>query len=170
MVALISSYLALLAFLVAVSAPCVTMRPSFGGGAAEWVAAQLDPKSTEPQTYSMLGGISHLLRDGDWLIGGVLVVFTLLFPILKLVMNFYLLHASAAHAERIAVVLGHLGKWSMLDVFVIAAIVVSFKSFPLGSRVETRWGILLFAVSVVLSMIATWMLKRHLHHDSRVPS
>ena len=51
----------------------------------------------------------------------------------------------------------------MLDVFVVATIVISFKNFPGGSRVETEWGVYIFATSVLLSMAATALLKRHLH-------
>jgi hypothetical protein len=47
----------------------------------------------------------------------------------------------------------------MLDVLVIAVMVVAFKSFPGGSRVAMNWGAYVFGLSVVLSMIATKMIK-----------
>jgi uncharacterized paraquat-inducible protein A len=50
----------------------------------------------------------------------------------------------------------------MLDVFVIAAMVVSFKAYPGGTRIQFEWGIYVFAASVILSMLATHFLKQHM--------
>jgi paraquat-inducible protein A len=58
-----------------------------------------------------------------------------------------------------------LGKWSMLDVFVIASLVVCFKGFPGGTHIQVQWGIYLFALSVLLSMLATQAVK----HKRSIP-
>ena len=116
--ALVATYLALLCFGVAVFAPCFTIHPKFGGEWPERVAKWLDTNSVEPQTFSLIGGIGHLLHDGDLLIGGVLLVFSVLFPVGKLAATLYLIQANPLLARRHAAMLSHLGKWSMLDVFV----------------------------------------------------
>jgi hypothetical protein len=48
-----------------------------------------------------------------------------------------------------------------LDVFVIAAVVIAFKTFPGGTRVTLDWGVYAFTASVILSMVATTCLKSH---------
>lgn len=160
--ALTATYAALCCFGVAVFAPCFTIYPKFGGGWPERFATWLDSGAVEPQTFSLLGGIGHLLHDGEFLIGGVLLIFSVLFPTAKLLATLYLAQVESKRAEKFAGLLAHLGKWSMLDVFVIAGIVISFKTFPLGTRIDPRWGIGLFAVSVLLGMVGTHFLKRSL--------
>jgi paraquat-inducible protein A len=52
------------------------------------------------------------------------------------------------------------GKWSMLDVFVVALLVVSVK---LGAMAEARVeiGIYAFAASVILTMLLSAWIGRH---------
>ncbi len=47
----------------------------------------------------------------------------------------------------------------MVDVFVIASLVICFKGFPGGTHIQVQWGIYVFAVSVLLTMLATRVLK-----------
>ena len=159
------AYASAACFLVAVFAPCFTIYPKFGGEWPEWVVQKLDPQSLDSQSFSLIGGIGHLLHDGDWLIGGVLILFSLIFPAAKLGATFYFLQAEPSQTNRYTAILSNLGKWSMLDVFVVAGIVISFKTFPLGTRIEPRWGIGAFAISVLLSMTATLLLKKHVAAD-----
>jgi len=53
-------------------------------------------------------------------------------------------------------------KWSMLDVFIVALLVVIVR-LGITGKVEVRWGIYVFAVSVVLSTLATQKLSRITH-------
>jgi len=46
------------------------------------------------------------------------------------------------------------GKWSMLDVFVVAVLVVSVKLGAIAS-VEMRYGLYAFAAAVILTMYVT---------------
>lgn len=158
--ALVSTYAAIVCFVVAGFAPCFTIYPKFGGGWPERIAKWLDPGAVEPQTFSLLGGIGHLFHGGDFFIGSVLLLFSVLFPAAKLLTTLYLAQAEPRHGTKFVGALANLGKWSMLDVFVVAGIVISFKAFPLGTRIEPRWGIGLFAVSVILGMIGVHFLKR----------
>jgi hypothetical protein len=160
--AMLSTYLAAVSFLVGIGAPCFTMIPKLGEGIGATVVGWFVGDSLEPQSFSLTGGILHLLQEGEYLIGGLLLVFSVLFPLAKLVVIFVLLHASREMAQPLVGLLANLGKWSMLDVFVIAAVVICFKGFPGGSRVEVEWGLYVFAASVILSMLATHFLKRHI--------
>ncbi len=47
----------------------------------------------------------------------------------------------------------------MLDVFVIAALVVCYKGYPGGTHIRLQWGIYVFAISVMLTMVATYVVK-----------
>jgi paraquat-inducible protein A len=51
------------------------------------------------------------------------------------------------------------GKWSMLEVFVVALLLVSVKLGALLS-VEVHYGVYLFALAVLLTMGISWWISR----------
>jgi paraquat-inducible protein A len=48
-----------------------------------------------------------------------------------------------------------LGKWSMLDVFVVAIVIVAVK-FGLMAKAEPRAGVYVFGAAILLSMFLTF--------------
>jgi len=85
------------------------------------------------------------------------------FPILKTLVLLAIWNLDPAHGERHRRHLGWLAsysKWSMLDVFVVALLVVSVK---LGSLAEARVevGIYAFAASVILTMLLSAWIGAH---------
>jgi paraquat-inducible protein A len=54
--------------------------------------------------------------------------------------------------------LGILGKWSMLDVLVVAILIVLVKLGPLA-KVEPQKGVYVFALAILLSMITTMYVE-----------
>lgn len=112
---------------------------------------------------SILGGIVELLRHGNWLVGGVVLVFSILFPLAKIVLLLELSLFEILHRRHKAWTLRmmeHLGRWSMLDVLLLALLVMMVK---LGSLVEFHLGpaILAFVGCVVMSMIASLSFDPH---------
>jgi len=109
------------------------------------------------EVYSIFGGVRSLWGDGNRVSAVVVFVFSILFPAAKLA---YLgaagvgacgSHRRETHAglHRLLVIVG---KWSFVDVFIIALFVGSFLSSPLASS-SSRSGILLFAFAIFLSMV-----------------
>ncbi len=132
-------------------APAMTITTDFGRWEG-WIRL-LDPDmSAEAETtYSLLGGIMTLLRSGDVAIGLLLLAFTVAFPTLKLAL---LAFANEQPTPgRAAAVAKHAGKWSLLDVLVLAFLVLAIKGLPGGSELTLRWGVWAFAGSVVLSLV-----------------
>lgn len=130
---------------VGIAAPCMTVTPRMGEhtGFAKWVGLVDAPRS-----YSILGGIRHLLGgDGIWL-GIVLLGFSVLFPIAKLI-------ALRMQSSKLA----SIGKYSMVDVFVIAMLVVASKSFPGGTEISMAWGIYPFAAAALFTMFASMRVQ-----------
>jgi hypothetical protein len=148
-------------FAVGIFAPSFTMIPKLGNGYFEWLVRRFVSSDLEPRSFSLVGGTVHLFRDGDFFIGSVILLFSIVFPAAKLAALGLSFRADQGSAERHLGLLEQLGKWSMLDVFVIAALVVCFKGFPGGSHVDVQWGIYVFAASVVLSMLATHSMRRY---------
>lgn len=140
-------------------APCMTLQPSFGG--VDALVRLIKPDLISPTTYSLISGISSLLTGGNFLIGVVVLLFSVVFPVWKLGVYW----AALARIRRglpagAPIRLVHqLGKWSMLDVFVLAVLVVAVKGLPGGSRVLIEWGAAAFCASVLLSIYISLHLR-----------
>lgn len=142
------------------AAPAMTIIPGFGKFEG-WVRL-LQPDATRPTTYSLLGGIQALIDHGDVAIGLLLLGFSVCFPIVKLVlMSFAASRIAGGHPGGFALGMAHhSGKFSMLDVLVIAMLVIAIKGLPGGSKIEMRVGVWLFASSVALALVASILLHR----------
>ena len=118
---------------------------------------------------SLLKVILDLFGKGDYLLGLMLSIFTLCFPLIKLGINFFmLLTPSKELALKLHAPLEQLGRWSMADVFVVSMLVVIVKFDSLGLQIRVLEGLYYFAASTILSMLATWRLGFYLH-DQRHP-
>jgi hypothetical protein len=115
-----------------------------------------------PRDYSLLGGIALLLRSGEWLVGGVLLLFSVVFPYAKLAAviaaDAPLAGVRPATRRRLATVADRTGKYSMLDVFVVAVTVGLVKFHGIVEAVP-RYGILVFCAAILVSMAAGRKVK-----------
>src|ERR1041385_2323138 len=101
--------------------------------------------------YSVLTGITGLYNEGEYFLSAILFLFCLVFPIVKLVTLWCLWQFKCGDAlrEKILDWLGFLGKWSMLDVFVVAILIVAVKLGPLAS-VKPQQGVYIFTTAIIL--------------------
>lgn len=113
-------------------------------------------------TFSVLSGIGELLADKTFGLGLLLLFFSVLFPLLKLfVMAAYVLRypqladALVKWQRRLA----RVAKFSMLDVFVVALMLMILK---LGWLVEVRIhsGVYWFSAAVIISLLAEFAIGR----------
>ena len=109
---------------------------------------------------SLWSGTWGLLLEGAWLLGGVLLLFSILFPISKNLLLIGLLLRSPRlerHADLIWHGLSVFGRWSMLDVFIVAVLVCSVKLGMLA-QADLMIGIYCFTTSVLITNgISTWL-------------
>ena len=164
--ALLLAYLAGLLFLIGMFAPCFTMIPKFGNGFFERLVRLFVSSDLEPRQFSLVGGILHLFQEHELFVGGLILLFSVVFPVAKLAAIVLFIHRGPSAAGRQLKLLESLGKWSMLDVFVIASLVICFKGFPGGTHIQVQWGIYVFTISILLTMQATYALKRHVHSSN----
>ena len=106
--------------------------------------------------YSVWKGVVGLRDDGQWFLAALVFFFSFVFPIAKLLLVSWIWFgpASAELRRRTLRWLEELGRWSMLDVFVVAILIVATKLGPL-SRVEYGVGVYWFAAAILASMIVT---------------
>ena len=108
-------------------------------------------------TFSIASGVVGLLKDGQLFLFLIVGGFSIALPMLKLAVLMRILHVDLNQGTRLRTYIRWMhayGKWSMLDVFVVAILVVSVKLGALAS-VQMHYGLYVFAAAVVLTMFAT---------------
>jgi hypothetical protein len=109
------------------------------------------------ESKGILGSISKLYGDDNLTVAIVILLFSVIVPLLKtLAMLFVSIYEYSPFAARVVQFFKHLGKWSMLDVFVVALLLVYLTSNSQDiSRAEAEIGLYFFLTYVLLSMIAS---------------
>lgn len=109
-------------------------------------------------TVSIASSLAQLVEHGHLFLFALILCFSVLLPAGKLAVLVYL----RSRRQR-AMTIGSLrwierfAKWSMLDVFVVALLVVSIK-LDFIAEVHVHYGLYAFAVSVLLTMgIVAWL-------------
>ena len=123
----------------------------------------------EPST--ILGGAYHLLESGQWPLALIVFVASIVVPLLKLITLSFLLISIQLKSRwrqhdrmRLYKITEYLGRWSMVDVFVIS-ILVGLVQFGNLAHVDANAGSFSFAAVVVLTMFAAHTLDEHLIWD-----
>ena len=114
---------------------------------------------------SIIEGAFSMLESGDYLLVAIVVVFTIIFPVCKLALAYLVWRRLDQPDHSLGKALHWVelfSKWSMLDVFVVALVVVIAK-ISLVSDVAIHLGLYVFCGAVMLSMIAVWRIN-HLAH------
>jgi paraquat-inducible protein A len=112
---------------------------------------------------SLLVGTIELFHHGSWFVGLIVLLFSIVFPLGKLVLLLELSLFSLLHRRHKAAtyrLMEHAGRWSMMDVLLLAFLVMLIK---LGSLVTFHFGpaIVAFVLCVVLSMAASLCFDPH---------
>jgi len=111
---------------------------------------------------SVVSGLITLFQQHEYFLFSVLTLFTLVFPLVKLGLLAVIWLERDQHLERVRR-LHHrvevLGKWSMLDVFVVAILIVTLKSASVAD-IHVSFGLYLFTFSVVFTQLASSWIDR----------
>ncbi len=121
---------------------------------------------------SLLGGTLDLLASGNWFVGIVVLLFSILLPLVKLVGLIELSWMGMTHRRHRAWtyrLVEWAGRWSMMDVLLLALLVALVK---IGDLVEFRIGIgvVAFVMCVIMSMVASILFDPHSIWDESEPT
>ncbi|MCU7939999.1 MAG: paraquat-inducible protein A [gamma proteobacterium symbiont of Bathyaustriella thionipta] len=121
-------------------------------------------------TVSLFSALLSLIDKGHLFLFLIIFIFSILFPVFKLAVILYLWNSHAgAIVQRLLRLIHQFGKWSMLDVLVVALMVVSIK-FDAVADMQIHYGLYLFLGSVILSMLisaaSTRFLENHIEFNS----
>ena len=113
-------------------------------------------------TVSLFSTVTELFSQKEWFLFIVIALFSLCVPIIKiasLVLILNLEYAKNSFLDKMLHIIELIGKWSMLDVFVVALLLVSVKLGVLA-KVEVHYGLIAFASSVLLTMgLSVWIYQ-----------
>lgn len=111
-------------------------------------------------TVSLLSTVKELFHQKEWFLFIVIALFSLCIPILKITGLVLILNAAylkGSFLDKTLHIIEIIGKWSMLDVFVVALLLVSVKLGVLA-KVEVHYGLYTFAASVLLTIgLSYWI-------------
>ena len=108
-------------------------------------------------TFSILTACWNLLKQGQVFLFVIISLFSVTLPIIKLgLLTKLVLNDSvfSANTKKFLGWIHRFGKWSMLDVFVVAILVVVIKLGAIGN-VEKHIGLYAYAGAAVLIMMLT---------------
>lgn len=124
------------------------------------------------QEDTILSGVLHLWHAGSYPIAAIVFIASFVTPIFKMLSMSYLCytcHRQSTKKVLFRTKLYHftelIGRWSMIDVFVVALLGALVKMGALAT-VEPRPGVLAFALVVFLTMFATESFDARLIWDS----
>jgi len=120
-------------------------------------------------TISLLSTIKELFEQKEWFLFIIIGVFSLCVPLLKITSLLLILnlnYSKGSFLDKVLHLIEVIGKWSMLDVFVVALLLVSVKLGALA-KVEVHYGLYAFALSVLLTIgLSYWIHKLSIHRYS----
>jgi uncharacterized paraquat-inducible protein A len=99
--------------------------------------------------------IEYFLKAGEYLLGSIILAFTIIFPTFKYLdlLNRYLKIIPVK--PRLSRILALTDKWSMLDVFIIALLIMNYKVDSSLVTMDIRIGTTFFAISIILRMLVS---------------
>jgi paraquat-inducible protein A len=120
--------------------------------------------------HSLVSIVRELYFSGEIFLASIICIFSVIFPFFKLLYLLALYSIRQVHPggdpgrwlKRIA----WLGKWSMLDVLVLALVIFYAKATNLADATSMP-GIYMFAVAVILTMIANSMIEQELSRNEK---
>jgi paraquat-inducible protein A len=142
-----------------------------------YIPANLLPvMSTTTPTYAeadtIMSGVVFFYETGSWPLALIVLIASVMIPLSKIMALVYLLltvqfRSIGGRQERVRLyrLVEFVGRWSMLDVFVVTFVVALVQLQPLMS-VEPSAGVLFFAAVVVLTMLAAESFDSRLIWDS----
>ena len=111
--------------------------------------------------FSIIDSLIALVRSEEYFLFTVIFAFTVVLPVTKLIYAARLWAVIDVDDPRFARTLGiidTLGKWSMLDVLLLAIVVASIKMSVVGDA-HANPGLYLFSGAIITSMLSLHWLK-----------
>ncbi len=113
------------------------------------------------ESKSIVTALIQMFDKQQFMIAGIIVLFTVVTPILKTILLILINMQQKLHLSKKRIkFLSTIGKWSMLDVFVVAIVVTYFSMKASGKTdADLQIGVYYFSIYVILSMVCTYVVS-----------
>ena len=122
---------------------------------------------------TIMEGVIYFFSHGDYGLGAVIFIASVAVPVFKLVVVYFLLlivhfkqHDKSQLGTKLFHIIHLIGKWSMLDIFVVA-LMVSMVQFGGLASIETGAAAIAFCGAVIFTIIATEKFDPRLMWDKK---
>ena len=96
-----------------------------------------------------------LFENDENFLGTIIFTFTIVFPIFKYLLLFFSLFLNQKEAiTKVNRWMSVISKWSMLDVYIVALLLLNMKFDSRIVNMELKEGVVWFSLSVILIMLA----------------
>jgi hypothetical protein len=114
------------------------------------------------ESKGILGSITKLFDSGEMAVAITILLFSVIVPLLKIItLIFTIIFRNYRFSHHLVEFFKHIGKWSMIDVFVVAIFLVYLTSNKGSvSHAEIEVGLYFFLAYVILSMITTMKMQK----------
>ena len=102
--------------------------------------------------------IKYFSDEKEWLMALIILITTLIFPLIKYADLTNRIISFIPISDRVSSILGHLDKWSMTEVFVVALVILTVKMNSNFMSMEIRSGVTFLTLSIILRMAAVYLL------------
>lgn len=109
----------------------------------------------------LLGIIKALFDDGSLFLGTLILLFSVVFPVVKILLSVIALlpdRRGTRSGDNVLKAIGFVSKWSMADVFIVAVVIVMFKAKGFNFTFHAEAGIYFYAASAILSTLTIYLL------------
>lgn len=113
------------------------------------------------ERITILEGVARLWQAGEPFLAAVIVLFSVAFPAVKVLLALWLWYTTDPRApalQRTLDWLEMLGRWSMVDVFLVALVIVAVQS-TLVAEATSHAGLYVFTAAVLLSMLGVRRMR-----------
>lgn len=108
---------------------------------------------------NLFSSIEFMWGRSDYFLAVLIAVFTFVLPVVKYLDLFTKYFSLTVWPKAVSKVLDALDKWSMLDVFIVAQIIVVFKFSTKFVEIDLESGTVCLAVSIFLRMFAGQLIR-----------
>ncbi len=114
------------------------------------------------ESKTIVGTIEHLYSSHNYPVALIILLFSVVVPFIKSLLMLIIAIFKEFHiANKLISIFKHLGKWSMLDVFVVSLLLVYLSvGSSQNSYSEIENGLYLFLIYVILSLINSIIVER----------
>ena len=120
------------------------------------------------ESKTIFGTIVHLYNNGNYPVAIAILLFSIVVPLLKTLSMIAVAFWKRFHmATKLVQLFKHLGKWSMLDVFVVALLLVYLSAGSTeNSYSQIESGLYIFLIYVIFSIVTSIVVEKLIESEA----